>query len=64
LDGINVSRLVEYQLKMTNIQGDQAPAKLQKIFKKFENSFMKTVTEQFISLPTPLGSVVEFARRA
>jgi hypothetical protein len=27
LNNTHVSRLVEYQLKMTNVQGDQAPAK-------------------------------------
>jgi hypothetical protein len=27
LNGIHISRLVECQLKMMNIQGDQAPAK-------------------------------------
>jgi hypothetical protein len=27
LNGIHASRLVECQLKMTNVQGDQAPAK-------------------------------------
>jgi hypothetical protein len=35
-------------------------AKRQKILKKFENSSMKTATEQFMSLQTPLGSVMEF----
>jgi hypothetical protein len=34
--GTRVSGLVECQLKMTNIQGDQAPAKRQKMLKKFE----------------------------
>jgi hypothetical protein len=64
LNGIHVSRPVECQLKMTNLQGDQAPAKQQKILKKFENSSTKTVTEQSMSLQTPLGSVTEFARRS
>jgi hypothetical protein len=50
-------------LKMTNIQGYQAPAKRQKMLKKFENSFTKTIAEQSICLQTPLGSVMEFARR-
>jgi hypothetical protein len=31
---------------MMNVQGNQAPAKQQNIFKKFENSSTKTVTEQ------------------
>jgi hypothetical protein len=30
LKGIHISRLVECQLKMTNVQGDQAPTKRQK----------------------------------
>jgi hypothetical protein len=38
LNGIHVSRLVECQVTMTNVQGDQAPAKQQKMLKKFENS--------------------------
>jgi hypothetical protein len=33
LNGIHVSRLVECQLKITNVQGDQAPAKRQKMLK-------------------------------
>jgi hypothetical protein len=33
LNGILVSRLGECQLKMTNVQGDQIPAKRQKLFK-------------------------------
>jgi hypothetical protein len=46
LNGIHVSRLVKGQLEMTNVQGDEAPAEQQKMLKKFENSSMKTVTEQ------------------
>jgi hypothetical protein len=34
LNGIHISRLVRCQLKMTNVQGDQAPAKQQKMLKK------------------------------
>jgi hypothetical protein len=34
LYGINVSRSVECQFKMTNVQGDKAPAKRQKLSKK------------------------------
>jgi hypothetical protein len=41
---------------MTNIQGDQAPAKQQKMLKKFENSSTKTVAKQSMSSQTPLGS--------
>jgi hypothetical protein len=64
LNGIHTSRPVECQLKMTNVQGDQAPAKWQKMLKIFENSFMKTVAEQSMSSQTPLRSVMEFARRS
>jgi hypothetical protein len=60
--GIHVSRPVECQLKMTNVQGNQAPAKRQKMLKKIDNSSTNTVTEQYTSSQTPLGSVVEFAR--
>jgi hypothetical protein len=49
---------------MTNAQGDQATAERQKMLKKFENSSMKAVAEQFVSSQTPLGSVMEFARRS
>jgi hypothetical protein len=52
---------VECQLKMTNVQGGQAPAIWQKMF---ENSCMKTVAEQSTGSETSLGSVVEFARRS
>jgi hypothetical protein len=47
-----------------NLQSDQAPAKRQKMLKKFENSSMKTVAEQSMSSQTLLGSVMEFARRS
>jgi hypothetical protein len=47
---------------MMNAQGNQAPAKRQKMLKKFENSSMKTVAEQSMSLQTALGSLMEFAR--
>jgi hypothetical protein len=46
LNGIHVSRLVKCQLKMVNVQDGQAPAKQQKMLKKFENSFTKTIAEQ------------------
>jgi hypothetical protein len=64
LNGIHVSRPVDCQLKMMNLQGDQAPAKRQKMLKKFENSSTKVVAKQSMSLQTPLGSVMEFARRS
>jgi hypothetical protein len=44
------------------VQGDQAPAKRQKMLKKFVNSSTKTVAEQSMSSQTPLRSVMEFAR--
>jgi hypothetical protein len=47
---------------MTNVQGDQAPAKRQKMLQKLENSSMKTIAEKSMSLQIPLGSVVKFAR--
>jgi hypothetical protein len=58
LNDIHVSRPVECQLKMTKVQGDQAPAKRQKVLKKFENSSTKTLSEQSMSSQTPLGSVI------
>jgi hypothetical protein len=63
LNGVQFSRPVDGQFKMTNVQGDQAPAKRQNMLKKWENSFMKTVAEQSMSSRTPLGSAVEFSRR-
>jgi hypothetical protein len=62
LNGIHVSRLVECQLKVMNVQGDQAHPKRQKMLKKFENLSVKTIAEQSMSLQTPLGSVMELAR--
>jgi hypothetical protein len=61
-DGIHVSRPVECQFKMMNVQGVQAPAKQQKNLKKFKNLSTKTVAEQSMSSQRPLGSVMEFAR--
>jgi hypothetical protein len=46
LNVIHVSRPVEGKLKTKNVQGDQAPAKRQKMLKKFENLSTKTVAEQ------------------
>jgi hypothetical protein len=42
---------------MTNVQGDQEPAKRQKILKKFENSSTKTIAKQSMSSQRPLLSV-------
>jgi hypothetical protein len=61
---VYVSRPVECQLTSTNVQGEQAPAKRQKMLKEFENSSTKTVAEQSMSSQTPLGSVMQFARRS
>jgi hypothetical protein len=61
-NGIHVSRPVECQLNKTNVQGYQAPAKQQKMLKKFENSSTKTVTKQ--SMSSQMGSVMEIARRS
>jgi hypothetical protein len=46
---------------MTNIQGDQAPAKWQKMLKKFDNS-SKTVAEQSMSSQTLLDQLWSSAR--
>jgi hypothetical protein len=43
-----------------DIQGNQAPAKRQKMLKKFENSSTTTIAKQSMSLRTSLGSVMEF----
>jgi hypothetical protein len=48
---------------MTNVQGDQAPPKGQKIQKTFKNSSMETVAKQSMSSQTPVGSVMEIVRR-
>jgi hypothetical protein len=60
LNDIHISRQVQCQFKMTNVQGDQAPAEWQKMFKKFENSSTKAVTEQSMRSQALLGSVMEF----
>jgi hypothetical protein len=49
---------------MANVQGGQAPAKRHNMLKKFENSTMKITAEQSMSSQTPLGSIMEFARRS
>jgi hypothetical protein len=49
---------------MTSIQVDQAPAKQQKMLKKFENLSTETIAKQSTSSQTPLGSVMEFARKS
>jgi hypothetical protein len=40
-DRYSRSRPVECQLKTMNVQGDQAPAKAQKMLKKFKNSYQR-----------------------
>jgi hypothetical protein len=52
---IHVSRPVACQLKMTNVQGDQAPAKRQKMLKKFDNSSTKIGAEQSMSSQDTAG---------
>jgi hypothetical protein len=47
---------------LENFQGDQAPAKVQKMLKKFENSSTKTVAKQSMTLQMPFGTVTDFAR--
>jgi hypothetical protein len=42
---------------MTNVQGNQAAAKQQKLLKTFENSSMKTIAKQSMSSQT----LLEFA---
>jgi ribosomal protein S21 len=49
---------------MMNVQGDQAPEKLEKLLKNFKYSSTKTVTEQSMRSQALLGSVMEFARRS
>jgi hypothetical protein len=49
LNAIIVSKPVENQLKMANIQSDQAPAKRQKTLKTLKCSSMKTITKQSVS---------------
>jgi hypothetical protein len=61
LNGIHISRPVECQLMM-NVQGNQLPAKQQKMLTKFENSSTKTIAKESMSSQTLLGSVMEFAR--
>jgi hypothetical protein len=57
-NGIHVSRLVECQLKMRNVHGDQHQKNRRaENVKKIENSSMKTVAEQSMSSQTPLESV-------
>jgi hypothetical protein len=54
LNDIHISRQVECQ----------ASAKRQKMLKEFENSSTKTISKHSIHSQTPLGSVMEFARRS
>jgi hypothetical protein len=43
--------------------GRPSTSKTTENVEKFENSSMKNVAEQSVSLQTPLGSVMELARR-
>jgi hypothetical protein len=49
LNGIQVSNPVQRELKMTNFQDEEAPAKQQQMLKKFENSITMVVAKQSIS---------------
>jgi vacuolar-type H+-ATPase subunit B/Vma2 len=49
-------------VEMGNVLGAQALTKQQRMLRKFKNSSMKTIAKQSMSLQTPLGSVMEFAR--
>jgi hypothetical protein len=53
----------EHSLSWT-VVFDQAPAKQQKMLKKFENSSKKTIAKLSMSSQTPLGSIMEFAGRS
>jgi hypothetical protein len=44
--------------------GWPSTSKMRETLKKFNNSSWKTVDEQSMSLQTPLGPVMEFARRS
>jgi hypothetical protein len=44
LNGIHIAKQIERQLKMTNVQGEQAPAKRQKILKKKKKKKKKSKT--------------------
>jgi hypothetical protein len=46
------------------LSGRPTTSKTTENVENFENSFTKTVTEQSMSSQTPLGSVMEFARRS
>jgi hypothetical protein len=64
LENIHVSRLVEYPLKMVNVQGGQAPAKRQKILKKFENSSTRNCHRAIHELTDTAGISMEFVSRS
>jgi hypothetical protein len=44
--------------------GQLSTTKKQKMFKKFENTSMKTVAKQSMSLQTTLGSVMEYVTKS
>lgn len=62
LNDICISRSFEGQLKMMNVQNDQADAKELELWEKRKNCSKNTVAEQTMSSETPLGSAVEFAK--
>jgi hypothetical protein len=49
---------------MMNVQGNQTPAKQQKMLKKIQNSSTNTFTKQSMSSQTPLGAVMQYAWRS
>jgi hypothetical protein len=51
----SLSRPVKCQLKIIYVQGDQAPAKQQKMLKKFKKSSTKNITKQSMSSQKLLG---------
>jgi hypothetical protein len=60
------SRFKAGQVSVEDDERSRRPSttKLQKMLKKFENSLMKTITKQSLNPQTPLGLVMEFARRS
>jgi hypothetical protein len=51
-------------VEVDECSGWSSSSKTTESVEKFENSSMKTVAKQSMSLQTPLGSVMEFARRS
>jgi hypothetical protein len=62
LNGIHISRLVEYQLKITNIQDNQAPAKRERMFENNREITHKDCRRTIRELTDTIGISLEFAR--